>query len=651
MKKGQVTVFIILGIVIVAIIAFVFYYSGIISKSSFQKEAEKAKTIPVQARPVKDYIDNCVEEIAIEGILLMGQQGGYIEIPKDVLPRSVINPFSNSLELFSGYNVPYWFYETTNGIQKSQIPSIEIMEEQLEGYLNQNMDSCLFNLSLFRSYDIKFEGEAKSDVVITDERIDVNVIYPILVDIEGVTTEMKEHFASINVPLGRMYEMSKDIMKKENDEFFLEKVTEDSLVIYDDIPYHGESLSCQPKTWLKQDVERQLKEILSLNINALKIADSENSNLADDYFRIRIDRNNYRDIESNFMYYDNWPFELEINGGEEILKEESATGSTGLLLNLLCINTHNFIYDINYPVLISLYDDKSLGGFTFQFATHVIIDNNQPRENQLGNLEFGSTDKRICESADKPFRIYAVNQESNEFLSNAIVRFTCTGTLCDLGRTELDSYDEYSLRTNLPQCLNAIIDIAKEGYNKEEVVLDTLESADLFVYLKPIHDKELVIKVIDGGRIRDLRSDESIIIEFSSDSNEYSVTVTNQDSEVGLVEGNYFIKSYITRDRKIKLDSKDVEYCSDVPRSGILGILGSKTTKCYTTTIEGVDLDSVIIGGTEFGFDFDNLNRGNQLVFYSVINSVPASIEDLQKVYEKIPENDKTDGFRYPELR
>ena len=129
-KRGQVTIFIIIGIAILIAVVGIFYVRGVITKSALQKEALKVGTVPQQIIPVRDFINTCVQEISISGINSLEGQGGYIELPEDDTQESLINLFTNKLELFEGSNqqVPYWFYETSNGIQKNQIPSKDLMQ-------------------------------------------------------------------------------------------------------------------------------------------------------------------------------------------------------------------------------------------------------------------------------------------------------------------------------------------------------------------------------------------------------------------------------------------------------------------------------------------------------------------------------------------
>ena len=166
-------------------------------------------------------------------------------------------------------------------------------------------------------------------------------------------------------------------------------------------------------------------------------------------------------------------------------------------MNLLCINTHNFIYDIKYPVLISLYDENSLDGFTFQFATQAILDNNQPRENRLGTEDIAATNKRVCESADMPMRIYAIDEETGASLNHASIGFSCAGTFCDLGETDVVSVDDYALDVKMPQCLNGIININREGYGQSNLIIDTLS--------KRTSKKELLREILKKTDYKSIR--------------------------------------------------------------------------------------------------------------------------------------------------
>ena len=70
-KRGQVTIFVITGLVILLIIGMVYYiryYS--VSGGGFL-------TSSLEAENVKDYVESCLEETTLKGLIYLGEHGGY----------------------------------------------------------------------------------------------------------------------------------------------------------------------------------------------------------------------------------------------------------------------------------------------------------------------------------------------------------------------------------------------------------------------------------------------------------------------------------------------------------------------------------------------------------------------------------------------
>ena len=105
-KRGQVTAFVVLGLVILAALAIVLYTKQDVLRSAFSREKAKLTSVPEQAKSVQAFIDSCVDQITQEGITLLARQGGYINIPNDNYPKGVGNPFSNVLEIIPNLNLP-----------------------------------------------------------------------------------------------------------------------------------------------------------------------------------------------------------------------------------------------------------------------------------------------------------------------------------------------------------------------------------------------------------------------------------------------------------------------------------------------------------------------------------------------------------------
>ena len=633
--KGQVTIYIILGIVIVVALAGVFLLKDYILKSEFEREAEKFK-IGEDFIPLYNSYRDCVNDITLNGIEVMASQGGYIDIPEYVYAVNPLIPFSNKLDVFGNgvLEVPYWFYETGNGIQTESIPALPEMQGSLSKYINENLYLCTLNLTGYSEYSINNFENFNTNVQITDTKVFVNILSNFNVDYKGVNQRFDDLKVTVDSPLGYLYEKSVELYNKQKSENYFEEKTIDYLVIYDDIPYSGESFSCSPRVWSKQNVEGDFKQIIEVNTDSI-------GKINDKYHEIDLGDNK---LDTSFLYNKDWPFFMEINGGDEILKEESAFGentqAANFLMALFCLNNYHFIYDIKYPVLALLNKD----GLDFQFAFEVIIDNNQPKENIFG-IESITADNQICDAKNTLISLYALNYETNEFLNNVDFKLSCVGTSCDIGRTSLNEFGDSILREYVPSCVNADIISYKENYHFGRLTLDTNEEVSSYVYMKPYHNLKLNIKINDYDRIRDPYNDEVVFVNFLDEEDGYNQFLTGDT--VNLIVGDYIVRSYIMKetDNPISIEGDTVEHCTDVPRAGVLGALGFNEKKCFTNELEDVELDQLLIGGNEFEWSYDG--TGNEITVYIDFNKIPSTVAELSEAYNNII-NDRE--VRLPEV-
>ena len=160
-SKGQVTIFIIVAIVIVvAIVVF------------FVLRNPSATGISKDLKPAYDYYLSCLEDTTRQGAALLGEQGGYIDVP-DFVPGSQYMPFSSQLD-FYGQPVPYWMYVSGNNLLKEQVPSKGDMEDELEDYIEARLDYC--NLADFemQGYNV-IVHDGTVAVSIRETAIDVSI--------------------------------------------------------------------------------------------------------------------------------------------------------------------------------------------------------------------------------------------------------------------------------------------------------------------------------------------------------------------------------------------------------------------------------------------------------------------------------------------
>ncbi|MBD3310106.1 hypothetical protein GF351_02715 [Candidatus Woesearchaeota archaeon] len=162
-SRGQVTLFVIIGLVILILAATIWYLFGI-----YRPEVERELIeVPTELRPLHNYITGCLRETAIDGAYLNGVQGGYAYPPN----TSVVTEFSA---------VSLWYDDELGDLRPTQ-PEIE---SQLALYVDQMLEECT-NFSSFEQQGWSVEaGEPNTTVTIAVNELVFEMEYPVDAAIE-----------------------------------------------------------------------------------------------------------------------------------------------------------------------------------------------------------------------------------------------------------------------------------------------------------------------------------------------------------------------------------------------------------------------------------------------------------------------------------
>jgi hypothetical protein len=150
-KRGQVTIFVIIAILIVAGIVLFFYIQN--------KTSLLSPTIPRDIQPVYNFVQDCLKEIGENALIKIGEQGGYFLIFDEP-----------SIE----GRIPYYVYEGRN-----LMPSKEKIETQISGFVKQEVSYCILNFKDFqRQYNIS-HNLRRVETKIVNNGISISLDYPI----------------------------------------------------------------------------------------------------------------------------------------------------------------------------------------------------------------------------------------------------------------------------------------------------------------------------------------------------------------------------------------------------------------------------------------------------------------------------------------
>lgn len=608
-QKGQVTLFIIIAILLVAAALFSYFFI-------FQRPL----TIPLKARPVETYLADCVNEQIKEASRIAGLQGGYIELP-EFEPGSEYMPFSSRLN-FLGIEVPYWWYISGNNIVRTQRPSLRDIERQFENYLKSNIEECSFESFVKQGYDIEKIGEPEIVVSIRPTVIETTIRWPFVITYSDEVIRIDEHKISTDSNFGSLYNTASLIFEAEQEKLFLENYALDVLRLY--APVTGIELSCAPKVWRREEVANEVNSALEGNIGTIKISGTyyKLARPESRYFEVDVGRKISEQV--SFLYSRNMPHVFEVWPTEDgTMKAEPIGNQPGLrMLGALgfCYVPYHFVYDLKFPVLVQV----SKNGELFQFPVLVIID-----KNSIRNVTEAETVKVVfdlCEHRTQQVTIFSYD-ESNRPIE-ADIGYKCFNQICDLGRTKIDGNKAF-LETWVPQCYNGFIVSKAKGYATTKTLAPSIGPFIVNVFLKPEHQLDLEV----GGLV----SGEHAIINFISD--DYSVSVYYpEQKQVALVEGNYNVSVYLFKEAPITLEAQRVEKCIELPVAGIKGIFGATQEQCFEMDIPRDTLTNVVYGGgsTRFPVTEVELARASKVRINAQAYDVPKNLLELGDVYELI---------------
>ncbi len=599
-KRSQVTIFIIIGVILVSLVAGYFLLKDRLFKSE----------IPASIEPVYNSFLSCLEQETTVGIDVLESQGGYINLP-DFEPGSDYMPFSNELN-FLGNPVPYWYYVAGNNIPKEEVPTKRDMEKELANFINEKIRGCELDTYYEQGFSITL-GEPRANVNIKDNQVEVDLNMNMNIAKGEDNSIIKNHKVVVNSKLGELYNSAVEVYNKEQDSLFLENYAVDTLRLY--APVDGVELTCSPKTWNADKVFGTLKQAIEANTLALKSKGGDYSlnKKEDEYFVVDLGvSDNVRFINS-----ENWSNAFEVNPSEgSMLISKPVGNQAGLGVLGFCYVAYHFVYNVKYPVLIQVYSGNEI----FQFPVAVILQGNKPRE-ALDATASQIQVSELCQHKNTPVEVSV--HDTNLKPVDADISYECFGSSCEIG----DATDG-KLTANFPQCVNGYIETRAEGYVDSKYLLSTTESGNVDIILDKLYSMNVNLK-LDGVNYRG-----QAIISFVSDKDSKTIVYPDQ-KEVELSEGQYEIQAFIYKNSSLSLESTTYQQCLDVPQSGVGGILGLTDQKCFDVEVPSQVVSNVLAGGGKQNHYIleSELKSSSTIEINAESLPTPKSIEELQTNY------------------
>jgi len=190
MKKGQVTIFVIIAILVIAGI--------IVLALAMNNKKEVGDQFKMNSNNIKAYIDSCIKETSIDGTFFIAIQGGYYKKPE------------NSKNYLFFY-IPYYWYKN-----KEAVPELKVLESELSSYIDDNLPGCINNLEIFKDSGYTFDlKNPSSSVKINEKNIDIEINYPIVITKGSSSIKLEQFQYSFDSDLKKAYDYSKLIIEEQ----------------------------------------------------------------------------------------------------------------------------------------------------------------------------------------------------------------------------------------------------------------------------------------------------------------------------------------------------------------------------------------------------------------------------------------------------
>lgn len=536
-KKGQVTIFVILGL-IVFVLVFILFFAFRMDSRPDPSEVFISQYDP-RIAPVVFSVQYCMESLAKEALVTLGLQGGYLDVSSfryDLQP-SYLN---NALEFFpsSGQIIPYWYY-TSSSPGSSEVsfniaaPSLDSgdlsIKAQVDDYINDNILECV---NYFADFSDDFEvvyGEPASSVLFRDDDILIELYWALNIsfyedDFNGFVNKFIE---TLDFDFKSTYEIAKSTLYQTqiySDSPFLEDFT---ITLLDIISLGGKGARIPPvslhidhefgapRIWNAFDAKKILVSEISDNSGFLQVKDSYGSflPLSNDPYEVLIyssflvdlydvDEAKLRRTGVSFDYMPIWPMYVDISPGFGPV----ITASPKFEINMLgffnfALTEYQFFYDIAYPILVTIEDPLAFDGegFVFRYVIEVNVNKNNPFLTDFEELEFGEFELDasfdgfgFVDQRTIPVKVNVVNGYDGSPVSDFNLGYTCIDTIIPVGTSRFA--DGVALVEGfVPPCIGGSFHSLTHNFHAEKDLSVELGQSYTF-NLEVFPEKEIIVR-------------------------------------------------------------------------------------------------------------------------------------------------------------
>ncbi|MBS3123409.1 hypothetical protein J4437_02105 [Candidatus Woesearchaeota archaeon] len=192
-KRGQITIFLVVGILILFITAGGYFLKNKLSVSNFEQESKMVEPLTFKTASLKIYADSCLKEAVLSSIQIVAAQGGYAYFYGETILRE-------NIEIA---------YHLKN--EKVIYPGNYFLENELSLLIKDAFGLCLNKISISPGTEIK-TGEMKINLAINQKKIAVKIDYPITILQENKEITLENYQGEYDSNLGYLLKASSELV-------------------------------------------------------------------------------------------------------------------------------------------------------------------------------------------------------------------------------------------------------------------------------------------------------------------------------------------------------------------------------------------------------------------------------------------------------
>lgn len=530
-KSGQVSIFIVIGVILVLVVTF------LLVNSKFELFVSTETKLMNQ---VSDVVDTCIKDSTEQGLFLIGNQGGFVELSKIQLA----NPFSYT---DVGFKIPSW------EVEPNPVPTISSMENEINSHVRKKALLCIQrNLkALDDVFDFQYKDNLQIRSSINQNNVIVESNFPITFsekNSEEIMT-IESFFLKIeDLPLGDLYNLALEIYSSEQKYDILSNLVLDQIYSASEyttkysLPTEGFSFSCAKRVWTKTQLKENLINLNNNNFRYLQfngtyplselrketnfkpeLGTGHFNEYYDNFYIFPLDDvkpsfENYQvetfvpatDVTQNGNYFQRnrfREFEVTPSDGELVQSTDMKVDVGAGKIPIPCVQLYHHLYTLDYDLIIKLTDlHKDGNKYTFQFPLRVEINNNAPASELPFVIPTPDSEKSLAtstkfcseDSRQFPLKIFAIDQITGKAIDGVNISYKCLNLNCDVGVTEKPSfrgiertYATPTLDEKFPFCIGGKVTGKKEGYYSTTKMINT-DASLLTKSPAPYHDLEMI---------------------------------------------------------------------------------------------------------------------------------------------------------------